>query len=554
MTGSVSGGLATRVLARSRRHPDALAVVDGDRQLDYAALADCAAAVALGLWRLGVRRGQAVAVCLPRSWQLVGTMLGILRVGGVVVPLDAQNPAERSHHILTDAGCTMVVHDGTVPAGLPHRVTCAAADDLLATETGPTPDSTPADCSFLFYTSGTAGRPQGVQVRDGGILRLAEPGYLEFGAGRRFACLADPAVDALSFEVWVPLLTGGCCVIVADPVARTPRLLRAALLRERIDTVLVTTVLFAAVVAEEPACFAATDQVLVGGEQLDVSLVRRWYRDNPDSTTRLHHVYGRTECTTLALSHPIDREVTGEVVPIGLALPGTEALAVAGDRPAVPGEQAELYLGGEGVAAGYRNLPEETACRFVRLAWRAGRRYYRTGDLVRLDEDGTMVVVGRVDRQVTVCGCRVEPGEVERQILTHPGVLLAHVCARRDPVAGGTELLAYVVLRHEVPYGDYDRHLAHTLPPALRPRRTYRVDALPVTDDGTVDEAALLAAVGPPSRGEGDGVVVTAWRRLGEEHRPGLVGAVPGPDRDAAVGPPHGGEAPTAINQDGGTP
>ncbi|MEK8145593.1 AMP-binding protein [Streptomyces sp. M10(2022)] len=123
--------------------------------------------------------------------------------------------------------------------------------------------------SFLFYTSGTSGRPKGVEVRDAGVLRLARPGYIRIESGARYSCLSNPAFDALSFEVWVPLLTGGCCVILSDADVQTPELLTAALRRERIDTLFITAALFDAVTAAVPECFATVGQVLTGGEQLN---------------------------------------------------------------------------------------------------------------------------------------------------------------------------------------------------------------------------------------------------------------------------------------------
>ncbi|GAB3136676.1 non-ribosomal peptide synthetase [Micromonospora sonneratiae] len=511
-------GLAHAVLAQARRTPDAVAVVDGDRRLRYADLAAASAAVARSLHAIGVRPGQAVAVRLPRCWQLVCTMLGILRLGATVVPLDRQSPPERQRHMLLDSAAVALVHGPGTPGDLPDGIQPLPVDTLLQTNTDPVPEVTPAPVAFLFYTSGTTGQPKGVEVRDAGILRLAQPGYIELTGAVRYANLSNPAFDALSFEVWVPLLTGGCCVVLDDETVATPHLLAAALRRERIDTLFITVALFNAVVDRVPDCFAEAGQVLVGGEQLNARLIRRWYRDNATSATRLYNVYGPTEATTFALCHPIPRDFDAEVVPIGRVLPGTDALGVVdGTRVAGPGEVAELYLGGEALASGYRNLPEETTARFVRLPWLDGSadRYYRTGDLVRGDGNGRFEYVGRVDRQVKVRGFRVEPGEVERQIVTHPAVRQAYVCTRRDPVHGTNELLAYLVVDPELSFVDFDRHLAATLPPYLRPHRVHRVGALPLNANGKVDQETLLRCDDPPwRRDDGDaGSSTTAWQR-----------------------------------------
>ncbi|MEU3569124.1 amino acid adenylation domain-containing protein, partial [Kitasatospora sp. NPDC036755] len=505
-----STGLARAVHEQALRTPRADALVDGDVRLDYTGLVDAAAAVAHGLRLAGVRPGQAVAVCLPRSWQLVCVMLGVLRLGAQVVPLDAQSPAQRRDHILADSGSVALVHGGTAPDGLPDRVRPLEAAELLAAGPGDREAlPTGAPVSFVFYTSGTTGRPKGVEVRDAGILRLAEPGYIRIEEGARYSCLSNPAFDALSFEVWVPLLTGGCCVVLGDEAVQTPHRLAAALLRERIDTTFVTVALFNAVVDTEPSCFAGVGQLLVGGEQLNARAIRRWYRHNAAAPTLLHNVYGPTEATTFALCHPIPRDFDGDLVPIGRALPRTGAVLVApdGDRAAAPGEVAELHLAGAALAAGYRNLPEETRRRFVRLPWYDGGRtiHYRTGDLVRADADGPIEYVGRADRQVKVRGFRIEPGELERQILAHPAVRQAYVCTRRAGEHGPNELLAYVVLGEEVPFEEFDRHLAARLPGYMRPHHIHLVDELPLNANGKVDRDALLRREHRPWRGADGG-------------------------------------------------
>ncbi|RCH64498.1 amino acid adenylation domain-containing protein [Streptomyces sp. SDr-06] len=521
---SPAPGLAAAVLDRARRHSSAPALIDGEHILDYAHLDTASAAVADALHRRGVRPGQAVAVCLPRSWQLVCAMLGILRLGAVVVPLDAQSPPERQHHILTDSASVAVLHGATAPQRLPQGVRPLPVDELLSGGAGsPAPDPRtlpqgPAPVSFVFYTSGTTGLPKGVEVRDSGIVRLAQPGYIALREGARYSCLSNPAFDALSFEVWVPLLTGGCCVIIDDGTAQTPDVLAAELERLRIDTLFVTVALFNAVVDQVPHCFSGIGQVLVGGEQLNARLIRRWYRSNVTSTTQLYNVYGPTEATTFALCHAVPRDFAGDVVPIGRALPGTEALVLAkGHRPAEPGETAELYLAGEALAVGYRNLPEESARRFVTLERPNGTpvRHYRTGDLVRLDAAGHAEYVGRADRQVKVRGFRIEPGELERQIVTHPAVRQAYVCTRRD-ANGVNELLAYLILGAELSLDDFHRHLDAALPAYMRPHRIHLVDALPLNANGKVDREALLRHDVAPWRRTGTtrtGAVLTTRQR-----------------------------------------
>ncbi|MFF4800906.1 amino acid adenylation domain-containing protein [Streptomyces sp. NPDC001351] len=502
-------GIALEIHRRALRTPRAEAVVDGDVSLDYGTLNAAADAVARELERQGVAAGQAVAVALPRSWRLVCVMLGILRLGAQVVPLDTQSPAERRHFILRDSAAVALVHETAESAAeLPQDVRTFAVHALLpglpeAAAAVEAP-SAPGEVSFLFYTSGTTGLPKGVEVRDAGIRRLAQPGYIRVEPGQRYGCLANPAFDALSFDVWVPLLTGGCCVVLNDADVQTPERLAEALRRGRVHTFFITASLFNAMATAVPDCFAEAGQVLVGGEQLNAQVIRRWYRDNARSAARLFNAYGPTEATTFALCHPIPPDFDGDVVPIGRPLPQSGAvLVVPGqERVAGPGEVGELLLSGAGLAVGYRNLPEETERRFVRLPWLDGgeERYYRTGDLARVDHEGLVEYVGRIDRQVKVRGFRIEPGEVELRVLTHPAVQRAHVCTRRAGPEGPRELLAFVVLQQELSYEEFDRHLAARLPVYMRPHQIHLVAGIPLNANGKVDQAALLRQAGRPWR------------------------------------------------------
>ncbi|WP_217555511.1 non-ribosomal peptide synthetase [Streptomyces sp. GbtcB6] len=515
-------GLVEAVLAQARRVPSAVAVEDGGRVLDYAELDLLSGRVAATLRERGVGAGQSVAVCLPRSWQLVCVMLGIRRAGATVVPLDRLSPSDRQRHILDDSGAVAVVHDGVT-----EHVHGIDADLLLGLPDLPEPTAPPVATvppapagddatAFVFYTSGSTGRPKGVEVTDAGVLRLARPGWLDPRPGARFACLSNPAFDALSFEVWAPLLTGGVCVVLDDSDVHSPHRFAAALRERRVDTAFITVALFNTVVDKVPGCFADAGQVLVGGERLDPRAIRTWYAANPRSATVLYNVYGPTEATTFALCHPIPRDFDGDSVPIGTPLPGTGLLLrTAHGRTAEDGEVAELLLSGPALARGYRNLPELTERCFVRLEDENGtpRRWYRTGDLVRRDADGRVLYVGRADRQVKVRGFRIEPGEVEQRIMTLPAVRHAHVCTRRD-TADRHELLAFLVLGDDLSFADYERHLGTSLPPYMRPHHTHLVTELPLTANGKVDQAALLREADTPWRGRiADAVPVSAGQR-----------------------------------------
>ncbi|WP_248920048.1 hybrid non-ribosomal peptide synthetase/type I polyketide synthase [Pseudomonas entomophila] len=493
-----------RFAAQVRRDPQALAVIDQQVRLSYAELAGASERIAQGLKAQGLLPGQALALYLPRGWQWAAALLGALKAGAVVMPLDRASPAERRALMLADADCVGVLSLADAPQALPGPWE-ASVEALLEhpdTPAQPLPSSF-AEVMCLFYTSGTTGVPKGVEVGERGVLRLAQAGsYIDIQQGDRFACLSNPAFDACSFELWAPLLNGGCCVMVADDDLLDAWRLAQVLETQRVDTLFITVSLFNTLNAQYPACFASLRQVLTGGEQVSPVAVRAWYQANPASACRLFNVYGPTECTTFALCHPIPRDFAADTVPIGQPLPDTGMRVLdAQQQPVAPGEVGELYLSGSGVARGYRNRPGETARSFLRLPAPQGRGevYYRTADLVRVNAEGQVECLGRVDRQVKVRGFRIEPGEVEQCLLEHPQVVQAYVCSRRQ-AAEDHQLLAFVVPRGELDYRAFDTYLRARLAPWMRPHHLFQVPRLPLTANGKIDQGRLLAQATTPWR------------------------------------------------------
>jgi len=489
--------LLARFAEQVQRDPKAAAVIDGSVTLSYAELASASERIARGLLARGIKPGQSLALCMPRSWQWLAAILGALKVGAVVVPLDRASPRKRRELMLADAACVGLVTLGEEPLWS-SSLWQTSVEDLLDQPDAP-PQTLAEDCAevmFLFYTSGTTGTPKAVEVAERGLLRLAHTdGYIEIRPADRFACLSNPAFDACSFELWAPLLNGGCCVMIADEDVLDARRLAEVLERTQVDNLFMTVSLFNTLIAEWPSCFASVRQVLIGGEQISAAAVRAWYRANPESRCRIFNVYGPTECTTFALCWPISRDFAGDSVPIGRPLPDTGVQVLdEQQRPVPAGEVGELYLSGSGVARGYRNRREETARQFVRLPDFDGGAsvHYRTGDLVRRNAEGLIEYLGRVDRQVKIRGFRIEPGEVEQRMLEHPGVAQVYVCTRRQ-AAEDHQLLAFIVPRGDLDYHAFENHLRAQLAPYMRPHQLFLLERLPLTANGKIDRDSLLA-------------------------------------------------------------
>ncbi|MGW5658706.1 non-ribosomal peptide synthase/polyketide synthase [Streptomyces sp. NPDC003758] len=463
---------------QARRTPEAIAVRDGERELTYRQLADWSGRLAARLPADGLAAEDRVALLMDRSAELVVAQLAVLVAGGTYLPVDTRAPEERRRALLAQAGATL-------------RLT--AADVTAARTAPPTPAAQAADpdrLAYVMFTSGSTGRPKAVAVRHRDIAALATDSRFAGGVCARVLLHSPVAFDAATFEVWAPLLTGGC-VVVAPGQNVDAALVRRLAADGGLTALWLTAGLFRLLAQDAPDCFRGLRQVWTGGDVVPAQAVRRVLAACPGLT--VVDGYGPTETTTFATSFPLgDPATVPGTVPIGHPLDDMRVHVLDTRlRNVPPGWAGELYIAGEGVARGYLGRPGDTAARFLADPFGPpGTRMYRTGDLARRRPDGTVEFLGRADDQVKIRGFRVEPGETEAALATHPDVVDVAVLAREDR-PGAKRLVAYVV----GPAGDDPDELrdfaARALPDYLVPAVFVRLDALPLSGNGKVDRAAL---------------------------------------------------------------
>ncbi|MEU5090887.1 amino acid adenylation domain-containing protein [Streptomyces sp. NPDC021356] len=449
---SISGLIEQQVQAR----PDAIAVaypgLGGDgASLTYTELSRAANRLAAHLRERGVRRGDRVVTSLRPGPGLVTALLGIVRSGAAYVPVDPADPAERRRLVVRDSAARAVLTEGAGAAqyqGLDATVVAVDAEAAaIAARCAalPSPAASPEDTAYVCYTSGTTGTPKGVVVPHRAVLDLVgSTDYLRLTPSDVVAQAANPAFDAVTFEVWATLTAGARLVGLSRNTVTDPDCFAEAVRAHGISVAFLTTALFNLVARERPAAFAPLRALLFGGEACDPRRVREVFAAG--GPERLLHVYGPTEATTFATWHEVTEPADGDrTVPVGRPIGATTAVVVGRDgTPVTAGEIGELLLGGPGLASGYLDRPQLTAQRFVTDRFTGGGVLYRTGDLMLLREDGALEFTGRLDDQVKLRGFRVEPGEIESVLTAHPGVSAAAVSLHETP-DGDKHLVAHVV-------------------------------------------------------------------------------------------------------------
>ncbi|HVO12180.1 MAG TPA: amino acid adenylation domain-containing protein, partial [Vicinamibacteria bacterium] len=501
-----AAGLQALFSAQAARTPDAVAASFGAERLSYRELDRRSNQLARRLHRLGVGLESRVGLCLERSAALPVATLGILKAGAAYLPLDPSYPQERLAFMLRDGAVDVVVTQEALRARLPpHGPTLVSLDgerSAIEAEGDAAFDAGAGGghLAYVIYTSGSTGEPKGVCVPHGAVGRLVlNTNYVRLEEHDRVAQASNASFDAATFELWGPLLHGGCVVGLEREVTLRPSDFASELREQRISTLFLTTALFNVLARDAPGAFAGLKTLMFGGEAVDPRWVRAVLSSAPPQ--RLLHVYGPTETTTFATWHHVRELAASEAtVPIGLPLTNTTAYVLdAGMQPVPLGVSGELFLGGDGLARGYWRRPALTAERFLPDPFGStpGARLYRTGDLVKRRPDGTLEFLGRADHQVKLRGFRIELGEIETALREHAEVRDAAVLLREEP-AGGRQLVAYVVGARGGGEGwdGLRDHLRRRLPEYMVPAAFVALPALPLTPNGKLDRRSLPA---PPS-------------------------------------------------------
>lgn len=505
---SSSPTVHARIAEQAQSFPDALAVVCGDAAISYSELDREANRFAHWLLGRGVGVGSKIGVCLGYSVDLVVIVLGILKSGAAYVPLDPGYPEARREELIRrvpDLRFVMVA-EGTrsMVADASTASLAELTNELLSLpSTDPAVEVSGDDLCYAVFTSGSSGTPKLAGVRHAGWFNLLEWMRSEFGLHRGSHNVVASAFgfDLSQRSLLLPLFCGATQHLVASrnvDIARTYRVL----VEKDIRTLNCASSTLYLIIDWERArggsLLTDLENIFIGGEPLRITRLIDWIR-LPGNTCRVLHQYGVAECTDVATSFDLSsyRPDEHEVVPVGRPIANIDVYVLdVGLEPVADMSPGEICIEGVAVGAGYLDGSGSENERFVHtVVGGTVRTLYRTGDRGYVDQNGDLVVLGRMDAQLKVRGVRIDPVEIERSLCRLQGVqeaAVAVVAAREE-----LELVAFVVpCNGSIVLETLCSELAATLPRSMIPSRFVEIDRLPLSPHGKVDRAALAASLG----------------------------------------------------------
>ncbi|NOL35186.1 non-ribosomal peptide synthetase [Bacillus safensis] len=479
-----------------QRHPHRIALSYMDEHMTYEDLDEKATKLAAYLQSKGIGPGSLVPMLFDRSFDMIVSVLGIVKSGAAYVPMSPEYPDARIRLIVRDTQSDVIITQSHLADRLVDFTGSKIVMDKPILETNAVYQREASiigedQIAYVNYTSGSTGTPKGVMLPHAGVVRLVrETNYIKLGPDDKMLQLSNYAFDAFTFELWGVLLNGGQLILLPKYAALNMEELTQFIKTYQVTANCLPTALFNRLVEHDPKSVAGYRTLLVGGEAMSSEHARKAL---PHMEGVLVNAYGPTENTTLATTHQVTHVPAGaKSVPIGVPVSNSTVVILDEALNPVPaGVKGEIYIGGTGLAKGYLHDPEQTKERFIDNPFPKlkGDKLYRSGDLGTWRSDGTIEYLGRKDHLVKIRGYRIECGEIETALLKHPQIKECTVIAKT--YGSSKRLAAYLVTDGENPVPGWKAFLQESLPGYMIPSYFVVLDEMPVTTNGKVDQKAL---------------------------------------------------------------
>ncbi len=480
---------------------DKTAITCGNESITFGKLEESSDALARLLLKQNIKKGETVGVYLNRSIDYIAAFIGILKAGGVYLPLDVEYPDERLDYILKDSETKVVLTSDDYSGKLPEHITkinVNSIDGTQVTSNGTQfPAIKPEDAAYMIYTSGSTGKPKGTVINHGSFVKHYFSVKENFGTTKNDVVLQFAAFvfDASIEQILVPLLTGAQ-VILRDDKLWTPKEFTEQIKQHKITVVNPPTVVWEELTKfwyEHPDS-APDDLVrlfIAGGDEMKSDFVSKW-NDSKMKNVRLLNAYGPTETVITASTYLVKQSDSNKYrIPIGKPLLGRSFYVLDKNGNILPkGFPGELCISGI-IADGYYRRRELTEEKFVykNLADGTNVRYYKTGDMARIREEGDYEFLGRIDSQVKIRGFRIELGEIEQTLREIDSIKDALVIAAGD--SNNKFLAAYILSDENIDEAEIIDYLSTKLPAYMVPAVIMQLDEFPKLPSGKIDKNSL---------------------------------------------------------------
>jgi amino acid adenylation domain-containing protein len=481
-----------------RKTPENIACIAGDQTFSYRQLQERVDGIAAYLVRMkGIEPGDMVGIMLEREEYLIPCILGVLKAGGVYVPIDPGYPAERISYIIEDAKLkTLITRSKSLDASL--RITCGVlnldkeAEAVQAMPAGQPVGSKAGATAYVIYTSGSTGRPKGVMIGQRALVNYIHWAGAYYIKEERtiFPLYTSISFDLTITSIFTPLIMGRTVLLYRED---GKDMLIEKVFTDRKANVIKLTPSHLKIIRDSeivaPSGKERTIRLIVGGEDLETWLAKDIH-EKFGGRVEIYNEYGPTEATVGCMIHRYSPEETLSSIPIGLPISNTQIYILDRSLAPVPvGVSGELFIAGDGLAEGYLFRPELTGEKFLDNPFIEGRKMYKTGDLACRLPDGNILFKGRMDDQIKLNGFRIELGEIEHRLLEHESIKEAVVMAReRD---GDKRLVAWYVAENDIGATGLRDFLGGKMPDYMLPSQFIHMSGLPLTPNGKLDRKAL---------------------------------------------------------------